>query len=144
MADTKNFGLKGVGNDIQLGKAGSRINLSGTSIQARNAADGAYVIVKALDPVADVDLATKLYVDNVAAGLDPKESCTCATTGAGVGTYAAGGGAAGNGAFSAVGAIDGDFGPKTEKAVKGFQKVAGLPANGRVNAAVWEALENEA
>ena len=97
MADTKNYGLKGVGNDVQLGKAGSRINLSGTSIQARNAADGAFVIVKGLTPAADEDLATKLYVDNVAAGLDTKESCRAATTvaltmGAGAGEwgYAAG------------------------------------------------------
>jgi hypothetical protein len=80
MADTKNFGLKGVGNDVQLGKAGSRINLSGAAIQARNAGNSAFVNVKVLTPVADEDAATKLYVDNVAAGLDPKESCAAATT----------------------------------------------------------------
>jgi len=108
MADTKNFGLKGVGNDIQLGKAGPRLNLSGSVIQARNAADGAFVIIRGLDPVGDSDLATKLYVDSVAAGLDPKESCQAATTSAGVGTYSAVGGTAGTGSFTSVGAaIDG-------------------------------------
>ena len=80
MADTFNFGLKGVGNTIQLGKAGPRLNLSGSVIQARNAADGAFVIVRGLDPVGDSDLATKLYVDSVAQGLDAKESCAAATT----------------------------------------------------------------
>jgi len=108
MADTKNFGLKGVGNDIQLGKAGPRINLSGSVIQARNAADGAYVIVRGLDPVGANDLTTKSYVDSVAAGLDPKESCQAATVSAGIGTYAAGGGAGGTGQFTGVAAsIDG-------------------------------------
>ena len=39
------------------------------------------------------------------------------------------------------GAIDGDFGPKTEKAVKAFQTHASLTANGRADTATWEALE---
>lgn len=107
MADTKNFGLKGIGDDVQLGKAGPRINLDTGSIEARNAADSAYVNFRVLDPVIDADAATKLYVDNVAAGLDPKESCTCATTG-NIGTYNSSGGAAGNGQLTSVAAtIDG-------------------------------------
>ena len=32
------------------------------------------------NPTGNQDAATKIYVDNVAAGLDPKESCRCATT----------------------------------------------------------------
>ena len=39
------------------------------------------------------------------------------------------------------GALDGDFGPKTENALKAFQTHAGLPATGRTDAATWEALE---
>lgn len=39
------------------------------------------------------------------------------------------------------GAIDGDFGPKTERALKAFQAHAGLAANGRADAATWRALE---
>ena len=39
------------------------------------------------------------------------------------------------------GAIDGDFGPKTGKALKAFQTDAGLGATGRADAATWEALE---
>jgi predicted chitinase len=41
------------------------------------------------------------------------------------------------------GAIDGDFGPKTEKALKAFQTVAGLPVTGKAGAATWEALERD-
>ena len=40
-----------------------------------------------------------------------------------------------------VGALDGDFGPKTAKAIKGFQIHAGLLATGRADAATWRALE---
>ncbi len=42
--------------------------------------------------------------------------------------------------FSA-GAIDGDFGPNTEKALKAFQTHAGLAVTGRADEATWEALE---
>ena len=40
-----------------------------------------------------------------------------------------------------VGAIDGDFGPNTEKALRRFQADAGLPVNGIADAAVWGALD---
>ena len=107
MADTKNYGLKGVGDDVQYGKAGPRINLDTGNFEARNATDAAYVNFRVLDPVVDADAATKLYVDNVAAGLDPKENVTCATTG-NIGTYNSSGGAAGNGQLTSVPAtIDG-------------------------------------
>jgi peptidoglycan hydrolase-like protein with peptidoglycan-binding domain len=39
------------------------------------------------------------------------------------------------------GPIDGDFGAKTQMAVWGFQKIAGLPADGRVGPATWQALQ---
>jgi putative chitinase len=39
------------------------------------------------------------------------------------------------------GAVDGDFGPKTEAALSAFQSHAGLAANGQASAEVWEALE---
>jgi putative chitinase len=39
------------------------------------------------------------------------------------------------------GAIDGDFGPKTEKVLKAFQIRAGLAATGRADTATWQALE---
>lgn len=35
---------------------------------------------------------------------------------------------------------DGDFGPRTESAVRGFQKLRGLPVDGIVNADDWRAL----
>ena len=40
-----------------------------------------------------------------------------------------------------LGAVDGDFGPKTEKALKAFQTDARLSATGRADEANWEALE---
>ena len=42
--------------------------------------------------------------------------------------------------FSA-GAIDGDFGPKTQVAVKAFQAHAGLAVTGQAGADTWAALE---
>lgn len=39
------------------------------------------------------------------------------------------------------GALDGDFGPKTERALKAFQTHAGIAATGRAGVAAWRALE---
>lgn len=45
--------------------------------------------------------------------------------------------------FTEVGEADGWFGPKTEKGVKSFQKLAGFSVNGVVNKDVYELLVNQ-
>jgi len=108
MADTKNYGLKGVGNDVQFGKAGGRFvyNTGGSDFRATT--DGTTLAhLQVLDPVGDTDAATKLYVDSTAQGLDAKESVDCATTG-NQGTYSATAGPLSNGQFTSFAAtIDG-------------------------------------
>lgn len=89
MADIKNFGLKGVASDVQLGKQGPRFKVSGSDVQVRNATDSAYVNISALDPTTAQHVATKAYVDAVATGLDLKDSCRAATT-ANIGDLATG------------------------------------------------------
>ena len=79
MADTINYGLKGAGSDLQLGKKNPRVKVSGGLVQFRNAADDAYVNVEVLDPTTDQHAATKGYVDAVASGLDLKGSVRVAT-----------------------------------------------------------------
>jgi hypothetical protein len=108
MADTKNYGLKGVGDDVQFGKAGGRFVFNTGASDFRATTDGTTLAhVQVLTPVGDTDAATKLYVDSTAQGLDFKESCVCATT-ATTGTYNSTGGTAGNGQLTSVSAtIDG-------------------------------------
>ena len=80
MADIKNFGIKGVGSDVQLGKTNPRVIVSGSDVLFRNAADSAYVNVSGLDPTAAEHFATKAYVDAIATGLDVKASVRVKTT----------------------------------------------------------------
>lgn len=68
MSDVKNFGLKGVGADVQLGKRGPKLKNSSGTIQARNAADAAFVNLEALDPTTAQHVATKNYVDGLLSG----------------------------------------------------------------------------
>jgi len=104
MADTKNYGLKGVGDDVQFGKAGGRFVFNTGAADFRATTDGSTLShLQVLTPVGDTDAATKLYVDSTAAGLDFKESCRCATT-VTTGSYSATGGAAGEGQLTSVAA----------------------------------------
>lgn len=80
MADFKNFGIKGTGDDVQLGKGNPRIKVSGSDILVRNADNTAYVNLSALDPTAAQHVATKGYVDAIAQGLDLKASVRAKTT----------------------------------------------------------------
>jgi len=110
MADTKNFGLKGVGDDVQFGKAGGRFvyNTGASDFRATDSGGSTLVHLQVLDPVGDTDAATKLYVDNTAAGLDHKASVTCASTADVSGTYNATNGPLSNGQHTGVPAsIDG-------------------------------------
>ena len=108
MADTKNYGLKGVGDDVQYGKSGGRFVFNTGASDFRATTDGSTLAhLQVLTPVGDTDAATKLYVDSTATGLDFKESCVCATT-ATTGTYNNVGGPSANGQLTAVAAtIDG-------------------------------------
>lgn len=80
MANVKNFGLNGVGSDVQLGKQNPRIIVSGLDVLFRNKDDTNYVNISALDPVLDQHVATKAYVDAIATGLDLKASVRVKTT----------------------------------------------------------------
>ena len=61
MAVSKNFGLKGVGSQVQLGKGGNQVKTGSGIVQARNAADDAFVKVQGADPTLFQDLSTERY-----------------------------------------------------------------------------------
>ena len=100
MADVFEFGLNGIGTNVKLGKGGPRVKNNAGVVEARNAADNAFAIVRAADPVALDDVVTKRYLEtrsNVIItgqidGNSPPAVVTgatyvCTTTG---GTYTAG------------------------------------------------------
>src|SRR6056297_650835 len=100
MSTTKNFGLAGVASDLQLGKGGGRLVWTTGDDDLKVTTDGTTLAhLQVLDPAGATDAATKLYVDNVAAGLDPKEPARVSTTG-NIGTYSPTNGPAGNGQFT--------------------------------------------
>lgn len=109
MANVKNFGLSGVNADVQFGKGGGRLVFGSSVFQATS--DGSTLIeLHAAAPTTSDAVGTKGYIDSVASGLDPKQSCQVATTADLAGTYASGGGTGGTGAFTSMDtdtAIDG-------------------------------------
>jgi hypothetical protein len=58
MADTKNFGLSGVGPDLQLGKAGPRLKVNGSVVEARSADGISLTTIRAAAAVANTDVVT--------------------------------------------------------------------------------------
>ena len=85
MADIKNYGLKGVGSDVQYGKGGGRIIYdSSSSFFKFTAADGSTLVQArvATTPSDANDIASKSYVDSTINGLDVKQSVRVATTAA--------------------------------------------------------------
>ena len=56
MANIKNFGLVGIGNDVQFGKNGSRLIMSGADFHFRNAQDSDFANIKAKNLVVAGDL----------------------------------------------------------------------------------------
>lgn len=61
---TNNFGLGGIGDNVQFGKKGNRIKNEAGKISARDVSDSTYIPISAADPVADNDLVTKSYLEN--------------------------------------------------------------------------------
>lgn len=66
MANTKNYGLTGVGTEIELGVEGSKIVLNGTAIEARTNDGTALVELKAATPTTDDAVVTKRYLERTA------------------------------------------------------------------------------
>ncbi|RMH12562.1 MAG: hypothetical protein D6698_15180 [Gammaproteobacteria bacterium] len=84
MANVKNFGLIGVGSDLQLGNGGGHIVWSGSNFQFTTDGTTLTNIRVATTPVNANDAASKAYVDSLSQGLDAKPSVRVATTAAGV------------------------------------------------------------
>jgi len=67
-------------NGKGLATAGSQASLTDLSSPTASFSFNSQLLINLLDPVSAQDAATKLYVDNVAQGLDAKASCVAATT----------------------------------------------------------------
>lgn len=100
MANTKNFGLSGVGADVQYGKAGGRVVFDTDEFRIRNAADDAFLPLKVATPTEANDAVTLAYLQTFEQGLQVKESVRLATTADLSATYNASGGPAGSGQFT--------------------------------------------
>jgi hypothetical protein len=66
MADSHNFGLKSVGNNVKLGKGGPRVRNTSGVVEARTTADTAFAVVRGADPVGYDDFVTKRYLETQA------------------------------------------------------------------------------
>lgn len=67
MSSVFNYGLVGIGGNVEFGKGGPRWKNNSGVLQARNNVDGAFAVVEAAEPTAANHLATKAYVDRLAA-----------------------------------------------------------------------------
>lgn len=77
-----NFGLTGIGSNVQFGKAGPRISKTVEGLEFLDAASAVHINLTAASPVAPQHLATKQYVDNFVSGLSVKQSVRVATNAA--------------------------------------------------------------
>ena len=85
MATVKNFGLAGIGSDVQFGKSGGRLIYDSSSSFFKFTTDGSTLsnVRVASTPSNANDATSKSYVDATKAGLDVKDSVRAATTAAG-------------------------------------------------------------
>ena len=85
MANVKNYGLRGVGSDVQMGKAGGRLVYdSGNTLFKFTESDGSTLAkIQVADPTGANDAVSKGYLDGVQQGLDIKASVRAASTGNG-------------------------------------------------------------
>ena len=83
MALIKNFGIAGIGQSVQYGKGGGKVVYdTGGSLFKVTTTDGTTLTnLGVADPSDDAHAANKKYVDQVAQGLDVKDSVRAATSG---------------------------------------------------------------
>lgn len=63
MPDIKNFGIAGIGADVQLGKRGVRI-VSSNGVMTVNGATSGMATIRAAEPVTQDDLTTRRFVES--------------------------------------------------------------------------------
>jgi hypothetical protein len=82
MAQVKNFGIRGIGSDVQFGKNGGRVVYDSGNSLFKVTTDGTTLghMNVATTPTADNHATSKAYVDSVASGLDVKDSVRAAST----------------------------------------------------------------
>ena len=82
MANIKNFGIRGIGSDVQFGKSGGRVVYDSGNSLFKVTTDGSTLgNLSVATPTADNHVTNKSYVDSVASGLDVKDSVRAASTG---------------------------------------------------------------
>ena len=82
MAQVKNFGIRGIGSDVQFGKGGGRVVYDSGNSLFKVTTDGSTLgNINVATPTLDDHAANKAYVDSVASGLDVKDSVRAASTG---------------------------------------------------------------
>jgi hypothetical protein len=82
MADIKNFGIRGIGADVQFGKSGGRVVYDSGNSLFKVTTDGTTLgNMNVATPTSDNHAANKSYVDSIAQGLDVKDSVRAASTG---------------------------------------------------------------
>jgi hypothetical protein len=64
MSTIKNFGLAGIGTDVQFGKGGPRLIQTGGVFSVKNATAASLVALEVAAPTADAHAATRLFVNN--------------------------------------------------------------------------------
>ena len=81
MADIKNFGIRGIGADVQFGKSGGRVVYDSGNSLFKVTTDGSTLgNMNVATPTSDNHAANKSYVDTVASGLAVKDSVRAAST----------------------------------------------------------------
>ncbi|SVC13289.1 uncharacterized protein METZ01_LOCUS266143, partial [marine metagenome] len=76
----KNFGIRGIGSDVQFGKSGGRVVYdSGNSLFKVTTNGSTLGKLSVATPTSDNHAANKSYVDSVASGLDVKDSVRAAS-----------------------------------------------------------------
>lgn len=70
MADIKNFGLAGVGTNVQFGKGGAKLVQASNAFSFRKNDNSGFTNVKVAFPVVADDATTKQYVDGLIGALD--------------------------------------------------------------------------
>jgi hypothetical protein len=68
MSNSKNFGLDGIADNVQLGKQGPRVRAVSGSVEVRNAANNAFVTLKAAPAILSTEVVTKQQLDDAVLG----------------------------------------------------------------------------